>query len=112
MVYLSSDFFLYPAMPGKVRTMNLVEFRYDGSEDYRVLCVATDTFTNAQLVDLLKSEGKFRESEVVGWDKHLAWQEDAVYFYASGGLSGVFVRQSEVKVYHLVSPNCDKVMTV
>lgn len=100
-------------MPGKVRTMNLVEYRLDGSEDYRVLCVTTDTFTNAQLVSLLKTEKKFfSKDDVVGWDKHLAWQEDAVYFYASGGLSGVFVRQSEVKVYHLVSPNCDKVMTV
>lgn len=92
--------------------MNLVEFRYDGSEDYRVLCVSTDTFTNAKLVSLLKSEKKFLENEVVGWDKHLAWQEDAVYFYASGGLSGVFVRQREVKVYHLVSPTSNEVMSL
>jgi hypothetical protein len=81
--------------------MNLVEVRLDGSENYRTLCVSTDTFNDAQLVSLLKNEHYFGKSDVVGRDKHLAWQEDAVYFYASGGFSGVFVRQREVKVYHL-----------
>lgn len=79
---------------------NIVELRLDGSENYRTLCVSTDTFTPAQLVSLLREEQFFKQSEVVEWNN--AWQEDALYFYVSGGLSGVFIRQRTVKTYHLV----------
>jgi hypothetical protein len=88
--------------------MNLVEFRLDGSEDYRVLCVSFVPFTPAHLVSLLKNEDFFGGDDCVGW--HNERREDALFFYASGSLSGVYVRQREVKVCHLTRGDSGAVM--
>jgi len=91
--------------------MNLVEFRLDGSEDYRVLCgVSSFAFTPAHFVSLLKKEGFFGEDDCVGW--HNEWREDALFFYASGSLSGVYVRQREVKTYHLTHGDSGEVLSL
>jgi hypothetical protein len=79
--------------------MNLVEFRLEGSEDYRVLCVSSVSFALAHFVSLLRKEGWFRNEEAVVCSRKL--EEDAYFFKGSSGLSGVYVRQREVKVYHL-----------
>lgn len=90
--------------------MNLVEFRLEGSEDYQVLCVSSVPFTPAHLVSLLKKEDFFGGDDCVGW--HNEWREDALFFYASGSLSGVYVRQREVKTYHLTRGDSGEVLSL
>ena len=89
--------------------MNIVEFRFEGNDHYTFLCVSVDKLSNYQITALLKNEQWFSSNDVVWWDIHTAWEENAVFFNASGAFCGVFVRQSKVKVYHPISPNYDKV---
>ena len=80
--------------------MIIVEVKYEHTEDYDVRCVSLTEFNNEQLVQLLKEEHIYGNDQVVQFDKHLGWSEDAVYFWSKGGMSdGVFVRQRRVKLY-------------
>lgn len=97
-------------MPGKVRPMNLVEFRLEGSEDYRVLCVSSEPFMAAHFPSLLKKEGWFSNEETLVCSRK--WEEDAYFFKGSSGLSGVYVRQREVKVYHLTRGDSGEVLSL